>query len=251
MNRYDLLKIALEIAESTTLQMNLSNHSSIDDSNDFDEVEVFFSKYSSQYNIKLFEFSSNTFIAKKNYNVISKIFNKINSLSPINFEKISALLCNVLNYSNYYATKPTRDEGIDFLVERKDNDYLNTVELLFGQCKHFAKKLVTVGEIRELAGAITLFKNGEFMSDTSYVNIVKTIKSHSSLKTIFVTSYFFSNEAKEVCSKSSIVPIDIFDLLHLFFKGITEEKINWTDKNRSIFYERKFNNDLSNITTIK
>jgi len=166
-------------------------------------------------------------------------------------KKQQQFLCDTLNYSNYYGTKVSKDEGIDFIADRKDNDYLNTEEILFGQCKHFDNKLVTVGEIRELAGATTLFKKGEFMSDKSYISIVKKIKSHSSLKTLFVTSYFFSKEAIEVCNKSGIVPIDIIDLIYLFFKGLKENKYKWTDKNFSYFYQNKFNADLNKIKIIR
>ncbi len=251
MKRDNLLELSLEIISDTALNTNLSHNKFIKDQSDFEELEIFFSKYNSKHRNDLFEFSLNTFMVKKKFKLISKLYENINSLSPNYFENISALLSKVLNYSNYYATKPTKDEGVDFIADRIDNDYLNTEEILFGQSKKFNKNLVTVREIRELAGSITLFKKSEFMYDTSYINISKKIKSHSSLKTIFVTSHFFSLESINLCSKTGIVPIDIIDLLYLFTNGLKEKKIKWSDKNLSTFYKMKFLNDIENIIQVK
>lgn len=251
MKRDDLLKLSLDVLRAKTLEVNLTHNEFINEPDDFEYLEGFFSNYNTKHNNKLFTFSSNAFVVKKENKLISKLLENILELSPAKFENISALLSRVLNYSHYYSTKPTKDEGVDFIADRIDNDYLNTEEVLFGQCKKFENNLVTVRKIRELAGSITLFKKSEFMNDASYVNITKKIKTHSSLKTIFVTSYFFSNEALEVCTKSGIVPVDIIDLIYLFILGHKEKKINWSDKNLSFFYKSKFLNDLENIKRIK
>lgn len=251
MKRDDLLALSLEILSDNSLNTNLSHNKCIKDQTDFDELEIFFSRYNSKYRDNLFSFSSNTFAVKKENKLISKLFENLNALSPTDFEKISALLSSVLNYSNCYATKPTKDEGVDFIADRSDNDYLNTEEVLFGQCKKFNNTLVSVREIRELAGSVTLFKKSEFMNKTSYINITKKIKSHSSLKTIFVTSYFFSKESINLCWNSGIVPIDIIDLLYLFVDGIKEKKVEWSDKNLSTFYKKKFLNDIEKVVLVK
>lgn len=251
MKRENKLDLALNILGFPGLNMDLSMNKFIKDQEDFEDISLFFSKYNSKYTKDLISFSPNTFTVKKEYIVISKIFQNLVRLHHTHFEKISAQLSIILNYSNFYATKPTKDEGIDFIADRIDNDYLNTEEILFGQCKKFEKSLVTVSEIRELAGSVTLFKMNEFMNDKSYISIAKKIKSHSSLKIVFVTSYFFSEEAEKLCLNSGIVPIDIIDLTYLFMEGIIGKKINWSDKNYDKFYISRFNDDIEKVTIIK
>jgi hypothetical protein len=246
LKRENKLKIAIDFLSNNFLELDLSKLSVILSDEDAQDIVLFFDSYNNKYGIDLVRESSNTFILKKKNISITKIFTAICELTSRDFEKISAILTKVLNYKDYYATKETYDEGVDFFAEREDNDNLKTIEFIFGQCKKFDKNLVKVNEIRELAGSINLLKMKEFINTNTYTYITKKIKSHSAIKGVFVTSHFFSEPSETLCKNCGIVPIDILDLLYLFYKGFENNTLNWIARDNQ-FLKTNFLKDINEV----
>ena len=243
-------------SEASIFHKMLEDNNSEIDLNTYSEVDterVSIDKYFSlldEYNVKhsntYFDYSAETNIVKKNNPLISTLFNSISALKPGEFEKLSAIVCKCMGYEYFKATQPTHDQGIDFLA-RKDIQEITTIrkDYIFGQSKHFGNKLVKTMEIRELAGSVYLFKRKEFaLKGTIYVG--HDIKSFTSVKVFFITSYFFSDPAQRLCNRTNILHFDIVDVICICIGGLNKGLIDWFDASKK-FDQTKFDEDLANI----
>jgi len=78
------------------------------------------------------------------------VFNKLQAVTPLDFEKIMAALWAKMGYSHVQTTKASQDGGVDVMA------LFNTPtspEKVVGQCKHWSKT-VGVAVVRELGGVI-------------------------------------------------------------------------------------------------
>jgi len=109
---------------------------------------------------------------------------------------------------------------------------------------------VTVHEVRELAGAVTLFKMNEFQSKKgSYESIIADVNSFTPLHIFYISGHFFSKNAKILCDNSNIIPIDIVDLTYILHKAISSRELTWTTKSK--FDNKKFIAALDEVEVIK
>lgn len=235
MNNEVLRNLSLKILTGNKLIINLHDFDQdILEPKDIDRVCAFFEEYSDKYFIKVFETNLNNATIKFSDKKISELTNIIRNLNDTQFEKLSAVICKVLGYANFFATKATHDEGIDFIAY-SDYSYLNIEhkQHILGQCKHYKDILVDVKDIRELAGSVILFSRKEFATTSdSYARFV--LGSFAPINVFFISNYFFSKQAIELCFNTDIVPLDIIDITCICFKGIKTKMLDWIDDKQNL-----------------
>jgi hypothetical protein len=179
----------------------------------------------------------------------------INKLSPKYYERISAVICKVLGYNNYFVTRETHDQGIDVIATSDHFKSLFNMEsnfkhYFFGQCKKYKKDAVDAKEIRDLCGAVNFFKNHEFAvkhSEKIYKDY--NIKSFSPLHVFFTSGYFFSNNAISLCDNSDIIALDILDIVFILLKNLNTQVLDCVNK-KGIFNRSRMEKILQNIQVV-
>lgn len=208
-------------------------------------IDIYNSKHSTQY----FKYSTNTNTLIKNSPLISPLLKAIQSLSGIDFEKLSAIVCKCLGWESEVATQPSYDQGIDFIAEKNLLKIRVTrVEYLLGQSKHYSEQAVSIGEIRELSGAVDLFCKGHFsVSNDMYEDY--TVKRFTPVRVLFTSGYFFSSFANNLCNESDILQLDIVDVICICLNGISDGVIDWLDDEENLDLN-KFGTDLMNVKVV-
>ena len=194
----DFLRLAQDFAEELSLYET--------------DIEEIFSS-------NIFDINNDTLDISFNYglmNNISLALVAIKNLIPNDFEKLCALYIKFLGTTgNPNITRHSHDQGIDFIgiVEKNKKSRLYSAKssvnnvYLIGQAKHYEKDKVKTNEIRELAGSIYLLKTKGFgLKNDPYSHV--TIKSYTPIFVYFITSFYFSESAKQLCLNTDIVPID-------------------------------------------
>jgi hypothetical protein len=108
--------------------------------------------------------------------------------------------------------------GIDIIGHFCIKQFSSTKKTyLIGQVKKYTN-LITVKEIRELAGAIPSLKFREFSQKIRVYKDIE-IRSHTPIRGLFFTSYFFTSSALQLCEKSDIIPFDFCDIICLLISA--------------------------------
>ncbi len=224
----ELRNHSLKIISDRKLRVELSDYSDIFVSpNDVTEICAFIDDYTGKYYIDVFLTDRYNGFIEKSHKYIPELLNLIRNLSNDEFEKFSALVCKCLGYTNFFATKTTNDQGIDFIAYSSYSELnIDYKQHILGQCKHFEERLVDTRDIRELAGSVILFSRKEFAT-TSDPYSKFTLGSFSPINVFFLSNYFFSSDALELCRKTSIVPLDIIDITCITYKGIINKILDW------------------------
>ncbi|WP_157770527.1 restriction endonuclease [Pseudoalteromonas sp. 1_2015MBL_MicDiv] len=144
-------------------------------------------------------------------------FNKfIKDITPKNFESLCAYYLSLLGCSEFYTTRYSSDQGLDFygLLPFNSFSYFGPTSeksFLIGQAKLYTSKVGT-GEIREFVGSLELLKKQIFSREVYSYKFATEIKSYSLVNPIFISSSSFSRDAVELCGKVGIRMIDIVKL---------------------------------------
>jgi hypothetical protein len=252
MKNEDIRKLSIKVIGLRRKNINLFDFSDfIKDDDDIDEFKDFIDYYNSKHNVSYIEISNSTGVLKKNENLVTVFYKEINNLTAQKFEKFSAIICNYLGFENeYFATKISNDQGIDFFAYKTHSHFTNQhKEYIFGQCKKFKEKLVSVKEIRELVGSVALFKMQEYSTDKiPYKDY--TLDSYTPITVYFIGSYYFSDDAKKLCDNCGILYLDLIDLIYILTKGIINKKLPWLDY-RNKYSSNLFKKEIDNIKIIK
>ena len=242
-------KLSIELFRNPLKKISLYDYEEyIKSSYDITDISAFLESYSDKYYLKMFEIDSERAMLYKEYKIISDVIESIRELNPNNFEKLSALICKCLGYNkDYVATKKTRDEGIDFIASTDlveiNIDYKKHA---IGQSKHFDKTLVDVKDIRELAGSVLLFSRGEFSTIKDNYSRFR-LGAFSNVSVFFISNYFFSEPAINLCDKSKIIALDILDIMLICSKGIKQGVLKWKTSN-GIFAHDKFLREIGKVS---
>ncbi len=123
----------------------------------------FLERYLNKHNINYFAFNIESGDFEVKDNIFKNIIKYVIDLSPNKFEKVSAILCGLLGFKDYFATKASHDQGIDiigFSNHFKEFFDINSgyKYYIFGQCKKYKRDLVDSSEITSLAGSISNFR---------------------------------------------------------------------------------------------
>lgn len=248
MNSDQRRKLSIELFRSTAKNISLYDYEEeIKTPEDIVEICGFLESYNDKYDRKLFRVEINNASFYKRHKIISDVIISIRELEPNNFEKLSALICKCFGYSKEYAaTKTTHDEGIDFIastdLEEINIDYQ---KYAIGQCKHFDEILVDVKDIRELAGSVLLFSRKEFSSIKGSYSRIR-LGAFSNTSVFYISNYFFSEPAIQLCDKIKIIPLDILDIALICTKGIHMNKLKWASANGK-FNHKKFIKDIESV----
>ncbi len=152
----------------------------------------------------------------------SRFFNDILdclcTLGSRDFEFFCKKLLIHLGASTSINTKPTRDEGIDFLARIPlPNSFASTdisgfeeafSFLVFGQAKRYSKGTkVGTPEIRELIGSSIIMRYQELINsnDTLLSTELGNVKLCDPIQCIFLTTGQFSTSAQELADKTGVV----------------------------------------------
>jgi hypothetical protein len=243
----DKRKLSVNILERDDHQISLYDFDKLVKS-DKDVIDIcsFFENYQTRYAVDLFKTDHTNGIFIKTNPHISSLTKAIRGLNGGQFEKISAIICKCLGFNkSYHATQPSKDEGIDFIAFR-DITLLNidTKEYIIGQSKHFTDTEITIKEIRELSGSVLLFSRKEFSTANKYAKFF--IGAFSPVFVLFVSNYFYSNDALTLCKNTSIVPIDLIDTIGICIRGINEGVLDWTGTSGNIDVT-KLERDINNV----
>lgn len=245
---------ALKIVEHPVARFNFfsSTPQITADLDEIKELRLYFERYNIKHDVALFDIDDAIGDVVKADQIVFDILSNVESLRPDQFEKLSARIMGYLGFTTgFTGTKKSWDEGIDFFAYRTSDRYKgdNHREIVFGQCKRKLRtNVVGVGEIRELAGAVELFKKGEFASTnstTSYKAIGEKVKSFTPLNVFFMTSGFYNSGAKQLCDRSNIIPINLIDLVYMIYRGIDSGDLDW--RTNGFFDPAKFLNDINAV----
>lgn len=241
--------LAIKLFEDSSLRINFYDFDEIESSTDVTAICAFLESYSTRYKVSVFSTDFANAIFEKNYSFTSILMKEIRGLSPGDFERISAIVCKCLGYSEFYGTKGSHDEGIDFIASSDFNGInIGFKNYVLGQCKHFQNNLVGTDEIRGLAGSAILFSRKEFSTfNTKYKQF--SLNTFSHLNVYFMTSYFYSNDSIKLCKNTDIINLDIIDICCLCIEGIVSGKLNWCDSN-SNFIKGNFQHDINQINIV-
>jgi hypothetical protein len=237
--------LAIKILKNKSRLFNLYTiyKKEIEDNQDFIDICSFLIPYLSKHRINYYEINLTTGDFKFNHYLINAVIRYLLSLKPYEFEKISTLIGKCFNYNETFATKKSRDQGIDFISSSEFLKDLNSFDIglkqyIIGQAKKFKKGLVDINDIKNLYASIDMFTRRLFPSINKY-KIYSNIelKKFTPIHPIFSTSYFFSNDALNVCQQADIITIDIIDLTLIITKGIDNLILDW--KKGAISIDRK------------
>lgn len=254
----DQRTLAIKILTSRKSKINLQYEYSdyVIDQQDVIDISVFLEEYITKYESSFLSIDSKLGeISLVNPDLVGSIIENIKKLTASEFEKLSGLLCKCLNYTEYFSTPVSHDQGIDFLgysvlYREFYKESFNIREYILGQSKHYKKGLVDTKEIRELVGSIDLFKIGNFTNKKIKKAYSKINLNHYSPITIaFTSNYFFSNDAHELCNQTPIIHLDLIDLMFIFLKSLDKRTIDWLSPKRN-FSRAKFKNDIKNVAVI-
>lgn len=207
---------------------------------DIDDICAFLENYTTKYKFSSFDCDNKNGIFSKKSDLFPDIINSVRNLDAHGFEKLSAIICKCFGYDNFFATKKSHDQGIDFIAcspfEKLNIDYKNYA---IGQSKHFADSLVATRDIRELAGSVILFSRNEFSTrDEKYKRF--QLGTFTPTNVFFISNYFFSEDAENLCRTTNIIPLDIVDITCLCLIDVLKKNLAWTDKkgkfSRTAFY---------------
>lgn len=207
---------------------------------------AFLDQYFTGKNSKILSYDVDTGQLKIHNSLLYQITNYILALKHNEFEQYSAIVCKLLGFKEFYATKRSGDEGIDFIaLESIDKYRIDYQKYAIGQSKKYTDNLVGVSEVRELAGSIFLFKNKEFSSSKKIYDKFG-LKSFTPTSVYFITSNFFSPPSERLCRESHILPLDIIDISLITLTGIEKNIIKWK-KSKNIFNSKAAQKDISNV----
>lgn len=232
-------------------QINLNNYNELAEEKGLIEkiypiIDVYNSKHATQY----FNYSTNTNTFIKNNPLISPLLKVIRSLDDTDFEKLSAIVCKCLGWESEVATQPSHDQGIDFIAEKNLlNIRVTRVEYVFGQSKHHAETLVNTSEIRELSGSVEFLKERIFSNKNDMYKDY-SVKKFTPVRVIFITSYFFSSPANNLCEESDILNLDIVDVICICLNSICDGTIDWLDAYKNLDSKKIFA-DLNGVNVVK
>lgn len=232
----DQRKLSIIILEDTNNQLSLYDFDEfVKADKDVIDICAYFENYQSKYNYVFVETDDKNGIIKKMNPHISALTKAIRGLNNEQFEKVSAIICQCLGFGDFHAATPSKkDEGIDFIAFR-DNSLLkiDNKEYVVGQSKHFIELEIGTKEIRELSGSVLLFSRKEFSTSRDKYSEFK-LGAFSPVHVLFIANYFFSREAIKLCKATSIIPLDIIDIIGICIQGINEGIVNWLDTNGKI-----------------
>lgn len=249
---------SLKILTNNISSFNLYSHFNkyIFNYSDFIDISSFLEPYSARHNVSYYDINLATGVFKKNNILLTPLIKGLLKLNPFQFEKVSAVICKCFGFTDYFATKQTRDHGLDVLAF--SNHFNNLYQLnigfkhyIIGQSKKFKKNPADVDDIKNLFASIELFRRGILpVKDKSKVYSGFKIKQFTTLHAIFTTSYFFTNDALEICNQMDVIPIDIIDLAFILLKGIDRKVLDWK-LNNGKFNRTNFLKEINNIKITK
>lgn len=253
----DQREISLEILTNPKRKFNLYNEfpTVIKDNDDLIDISSFLERYLNKHDIDYFSVNSSGDFEIKDA-LLPPVLCFVKKMTPTKFEKLSAVLISSFGFDEFFATKKTHDQGIDVIGSSSHFiKYFNKSSsyrcFIFGQCKKYKKTLVDNGEIHNLTGAITHFKNREFaVNDPSTVYKNFNIKSHSPVQAMYFSGYFFSDFALKLCYNSDIIPVDIIDFVLLIVQQIRCNKFSWVKKSSSLNFGL-INKEISKVIVEK
>lgn len=242
-------ELALKILSTKSVQINVYDYDEyVINADDITDIASFLEQYTSKYENTVFDVDPSGIITIK-LQYISDIINSINELTPHDFEKLSSIICKGFGYNNYLATSTPDDQGIDFIAFKSfpgiNIDYKYHI---IGQSKHFKNNLVGTQHIRELAGSILLFSRREFTNDKKYERF--KLGAFAPINVFFITNYFFSDDAIDLCKKSNIIPLDAIDISCLIANEMHKGTLNWMDTSAN-FVKTNFLEDLNRVEIVK
>lgn len=239
MNIVQQRNIILEIFKSEKTNINLYTEYDTVITNKIDllDINAFLDNYSKKHDYKFFDINLDTGDLSIIDNLLPVILKNIFKLNPGNFERLSSIICKIFGFTNNFITKGSHDQGIDFIATKdlcKDifGFSINHETFIFGQTKRNRNELIDIAKIRELVGSIRLFRSREFSINNKKIYMDFDVKTHSTLFAFFTTSYFFSEDACNLCASSHIINLDLIDISIIISKGITNDKIKWTKNNK-------------------
>ncbi len=219
--------LSIKLFLNPTNSINFFDYDEVTNGIDVNDISSFLEKYSTKYKELIFEIDNANALFIKKHSFLHLLLDQIIKLSPSEFEKLSAVVCSCLGYENFYGTKVSHDQGIDFIAQSNfDKLNIDIKHCILGQCKHFENNLVGTGEIRQLAGSVILFSRKEFSTvNPKYTRFLLNTFSH--IHVYFMASYFYSEESIRLCRSTDIIYLDIIDICCLCAQGIIQKKIDW------------------------
>lgn len=217
-----LRKILIDLFKHSTPSINLYTFSDgIKSPDDVEKILFLLDEYIGKHGNDLFDISVKTGVFFKKDLLIAQVITELNLLSANNFERFSALICKCLGYDEFFVTKESHDQGLDFIAFQKIKSFsFDRSNFIVGQAKHKKgqNRSVTVSEVRELAGSILLLKMREFSVNSVYSRFA--LKTFTPTAGVFITGHFFTKQAIYLCNSSDIIYLDIIDVASLFTKAI-------------------------------
>jgi len=229
--------LSIKILKNKLVKFNLySNYKKeIEDYYDLVDISSFLIQYLSKHCINYYKINLATGDFEFNNFLLNSVIYFILSLKPFEFEKISTLIGKCFYFSDNYATKRTRDQGIDFISSSEYLKSYNSFDIglkhfIIGQAKKYKKSLVNIDDIKNLYASVDMFRYRTFPSKKKY-KIYSTIdlKKFTPIFPVFSTSYFFSEDALMICQQTDTIPVDVIDLSLILTKGIESGILDWKD----------------------
>ncbi|MBA4320217.1 MAG: hypothetical protein C0412_17610 [Flavobacterium sp.] len=222
------------LTDPTSYHILYDFDSEIKEQEDVADFLAFLDQYFAKYPLNCLHYTVESATLEKRSPLLSDIISFILSLDEFEFEKFSALVCRILGFQEFYATKKSGDQGIDFIAYTKIDDYrVDYKRYAIGQSKKYKSGLVEVSEVRELAGSVFLFKNKEFSSAKKLYQLFD-VKSFTPTHVYFLSSYFFSEPSELLCRNSHIIPLDILDISLIVFTGVEKGIVKWKKSKKSL-----------------
>jgi hypothetical protein len=218
-------EMLLEVLSAIEEVIPVLNYFSVDQTS-ADELFEALVDYNSRYDDSIL-CTGNLYEIKKS-GLLAQIYKSILKLSYRDFEKFCVVVCRLLGFDELLVTKHSRDGGLDFLARKNPIKYnFGNHHYIVGQAKKYKKGAVTSEEIRTLIGSVTIFDRGERLHESKQHKDWHTT-SHTPRSAIFMTSSFFSKDAREQCVRSGVVALDILDLVCITSDNLVNgNSLNW------------------------